>query len=77
MEILFFGSRGPLAKLLQKTLSRLGYYAGEIDGIFGEQTEEAVKQFQQDNQIPPTGSDTLITPYKRGTRYIKLQKKTI
>ena len=44
MEILFYGSTGPLTKLLQKTLNRLGYNAGEMDGIFGEQTEQAVKQ---------------------------------
>ena len=55
MEILFYGSTGPLTKLLQKTLNRLGYNAGEMDGIFGEQTEQAVKQFQRDNGISPTG----------------------
>ena len=55
MEILFFGSKGPITKLLQKTLNRIGYNAGEADGIFGEQTYEAVIQFQQNNQIPPTG----------------------
>ena len=55
MEILFFGSKGPITKLLQKTLNRIGYNAGEADGIFGEQTYEAVIQFQQSNQIPPTG----------------------
>lgn len=55
MEILFLGSRGPLAQLLQKTLNKLGYDAGEVDGIFGEQTENALKRFQQDNGIEPTG----------------------
>lgn len=91
MEILFYGSTGPLTKLLQKTLNRLGYNAGEMDGIFGEQTEQAVKQFQRDNGISPTGIvwpqtwtlsrprcwATQNTPCRQGTRSLKLPKATI
>lgn len=32
---------------LQQRLGALGFYAGEIDGIFGQETEESVRQFQE------------------------------
>ena len=33
---------------VQCCLSKLGYYNGSIDGMYGEKTEEAVKKFQKD-----------------------------
>lgn len=39
----------------QKTLKRLGYDPGIIDGKFGKKTEEAIKAFQKDNKLEVTG----------------------
>lgn len=40
---------------IQEDLATLGYYDGPIDGVYGPETEEAVKQFQTDNGLEPTG----------------------
>jgi len=46
--ILSRGSQGPEVVYLQTILSLLGYYKGNIDGIFGTQLEHSVKTFQAD-----------------------------
>lgn len=40
---------------LQAKLSRLGFYLGEIDGIYGPQTEAAINSFQSIYGLPVTG----------------------
>ena len=47
MPILRYGSTGAYVEWLQSTLKKLGYYEGKVDGIFGNQTLEAVKNFQK------------------------------
>ena len=47
MPLLKIGSKGIYVQLLQSVLNRLGYGAGEVDGIFGVRTENAVKRFQR------------------------------
>jgi peptidoglycan hydrolase-like protein with peptidoglycan-binding domain len=49
------GSTDPAVKDLQEALKTLGFDPGPADGIFGEQTENAVKQFQQARGIPVDG----------------------
>ena len=49
------GSRGDDVKQLQTKLKRWGYYTGAVDGIFGAQTEEAVKYFQRKNGLAVDG----------------------
>jgi peptidoglycan hydrolase-like protein with peptidoglycan-binding domain len=49
------GSRGGAVTMVQSRLKMLGYYAGNVDGIFGGQTEAAVKAFQSASGLTPDG----------------------
>ncbi|MFK8182944.1 MAG: peptidoglycan-binding protein [Phormidesmis sp.] len=44
-------AEGPAVAQLQRELQTLGYYSGDIDGGFGEQTKVAVEEFQADQQL--------------------------
>lgn len=57
MNLIKKGSKGSKVLDVQMRLKLLGYNLGqgEIDGIFGPQTENAVKNFQQDRSISITG----------------------
>jgi len=50
----------------QKALQDLGYIPGPLDGYWGKATENAVKQFQQDYDIPETGLLDAQTKSKLG-----------
>ena len=39
------------SSLIRETLGFDGYYFGKIDGVFGKQTQLAVKSFQKDKQL--------------------------
>jgi peptidoglycan hydrolase-like protein with peptidoglycan-binding domain len=41
---------------VQTELNNMGLYQGEIDGIAGPQTEQAVRQFQENNNLPATST---------------------
>ena len=43
------GSRGEEVRKIQTKLKNWGYYSGAVDGVFGWQTENAVKSFQKKN----------------------------
>lgn len=49
------GSEGKYVKELQRILTVLGYKPGTIDGIFGRQTESALKEFQVKNGLQVDG----------------------
>ena len=50
-----YGSRGEEVRTIQTKLKRWGYYKGNIDGIYGSQTLEAVKYFQRKNGLTVDG----------------------
>jgi N-acetylmuramoyl-L-alanine amidase len=50
-----YGSRGDEVIQIQTKLKRWGYYSGNIDGIYGSQTLEAVKYFQRKNGLVVDG----------------------
>ena len=61
VPILQAGSSGAEVGALQRRLSSAGYYNGPIDSAYGEATATAVRQFQQANGLPVTGSVDLAT----------------
>ena len=62
-----FGSKGELAKKLQKRLRKADFYEGELDGDFGERTLFAVLRYQtvtfdarsDDGIVGPVTADAL------------------
>ena len=50
-----YGSRGDEVRTIQTKLKRWGYYTGNIDGIYGNKTVEAVKYFQRKNGLAVDG----------------------
>ncbi|MBQ8200978.1 MAG: peptidoglycan-binding protein [Clostridia bacterium] len=60
------GSTGDDVRKLQRRLKDLGYYKGSVDGDFGENTETAVKAFQNQNGLlvdGKAGTNTLNKLY--------------
>ena len=43
---------------VQKRLLDLGYDPGPVDGCLGPKTTEAIRSYQDDNQMPPSGDIT-------------------
>ncbi|MBZ4645935.1 MAG: LysM peptidoglycan-binding protein [Clostridia bacterium] len=59
MRILSLGSVGTDVMKVQAVLKKIGYNPGLIDGVFGEQMQQAVIQFQKNNGL---NSDGIIGP---------------
>jgi len=49
------GASGGTVKEIQTRLKAWGYYNGSIDGVYGSQTEKAVKSFQKKNGLSVDG----------------------
>ncbi|MFN2541804.1 MAG: peptidoglycan-binding protein [Chthoniobacterales bacterium] len=52
----------------QEQLARLGYYRGNIDGVFGPETQRALSGFQRDRGLDASGYLTLETRRALGLR---------
>lgn len=68
------GSTGETVSEIQRRLKNWGYYSGSVDGIYGSQTEKAVRYFQSKNGLSvdgQAGNQTLaalgITPKNSGS----------
>ena len=49
------GSVGDVVKTMQRKLKSWGYYAGNVDGVFGAKTKQAVIYFQKRNGLTADG----------------------
>ena len=52
---LYWGSTGEKVMEVQRKLKQWGYYDGEVDGIYGSKTFEAVKNFQRKHGLKVDG----------------------
>ena len=50
-----WGSRGEQVSQVQRKLKQWGYYAGAVDGVFGQATYDAVVSFQKKNGLAADG----------------------
>ena len=51
-----YGDRGNVVRAMQGRLQELGFFSGDVDGIFGDETQTAVKNFQTANGMQSTGT---------------------
>ncbi|MBO5289445.1 MAG: spore cortex-lytic enzyme [Clostridia bacterium] len=51
----YWGSRGDEVIQIQTRLKRWGYYNGAVDGVYGNQTYQAVRRFQAKNGLTVDG----------------------
>lgn len=61
-----FGSSGNEVIQIQTKLKNWGYNVGDVDGIYGSKTREAVRQFQKNNNITADGIAGPVTLEKMG-----------
>lgn len=50
-----WGSRGEQVRLIQQKLKDYGYFSGTVDGVFGQETYDAVLWFQRKNGLTADG----------------------
>jgi N-acetylmuramoyl-L-alanine amidase len=54
-DSLFLGSKDARLMEFQKKLKQMGYFRGEPDGYYDEETREAIMEFQRDNDLKING----------------------
>lgn len=79
METLKYGSTGYLVELIQSIFKNLNIYTGNIDGIFGIQTQTSIINFQKQNNLLTdgiVGQNTwdLLYPYIYGFKKYWVKK---
>ena len=57
------GTRDKMVESAEEMLQALGYNVGKVDNLFDNDTESAVKAFQQDQKLERTGVLTSDTTY--------------
>ncbi|MCK4939385.1 MAG: peptidoglycan-binding protein, partial [Rhodospirillaceae bacterium] len=81
-----FGQSSDLVRTIQDELSKQGYFLGAVDGIYGPETERAIRAYQKSSNLPVDGkpskslADNLETGGKVGDLLKKLedaQKKSM
>lgn len=55
MRVLKLGSIGSDVMKMQAVLKKTGYGINKVDGVFGDETEQAVIRFQRNNGLPADG----------------------
>ena len=76
-EIIRYGDWGDEVLTIQKQLKALGYYKGELDGKFGEQTLAAVMKFQEKNRLAMDGEVGPMTKAALNERYEEIDDKVV
>ena len=51
---------------IQSALAKAGYYEGSANGVWGENSVEALRRFQEDNGQEPTGKVDSLSLIKLG-----------
>jgi peptidoglycan hydrolase-like protein with peptidoglycan-binding domain len=59
--------------ILQRSLAAQRVYQGKIDGVWGPQTEAALRQFQAQNKLEATGRVDAPTAQKLGVKIERLE----
>lgn len=54
--VVAWGSRGEQVQLIQQKLKEYGYFSGSVDGVFGQETYDAVLWFQRKNGLTVDGT---------------------
>jgi peptidoglycan hydrolase-like protein with peptidoglycan-binding domain len=59
-----FGARGAAVRSVQRRLNQLHYYAGKADGIYGQDTAEAIWAFKEAQGLPMNAATNTLVTYK-------------
>ena len=72
-----FGYNSSLVESIQKSLSKQGYFLGAVDGVFGPETERAIRAYQKSANLPVDGkaSESLLNNLQTGSKVGDLLKK--